>query len=276
MYMTTKSKSLLVGILMVAFLASSQTAAAAMMVSGSTTVLPLGVQCAEAFQKETGIDVSVSGGGSGVGIKNVAEGLSDVAMASRQVKDSEIEAYGDDFERFVVAYDAICVAVSQEIYDGGVTGLSQDEVMQIYNGEITNWEDVDGPDEEIFVLARQVGSGTRDTFNDMVMGDEGAETEGVNVYVGSNAEMKTAIANSDKAIGYLGFSYAQEGDLQSLAYEGVEPSSETVKDSTYPLARELYMYTWGDPSEDAQEFLDFVMGNDGQAIAEELGFVSVL
>jgi len=274
--MSIRSKSVLASVLIVAFLVAAQTAAA-LSVSGSTTVLPFGAQCAEEFNSmQSDVEVSVTGGGSGVGIKNVAEGISDIAMASRKVKDSEKEAYPDEeFVETPIAHDAVCIAMSKAVYDAGVKDLSQEDVMAIYNGEITNWADLGGDDEEIYVLAREVGSGTRDTFNEMVMGSIEAETEGVRTNVGSNAEMKTAITNSDKAIGYLGLNYVQDGELGVVAYEGVEPSTETIKDGSYSLARELYMYTYGEPSEDASAFLDFVTGEDGQAIAEELGFVSI-
>ena len=274
--MSIKSKSVVTGVLMAAFLLAAG-GAAALSVSGSTTVLPFGVQCAEEFNAaQSAVQVSVTGGGSGVGIKNVAEGISDVAMASRPVKDSEKEAYPDEeFVEILVAYDAVCIAVSQAVYDAGVTELSAEEVRAIYTGEITSWAQLGGDDEEIYVLGREVGSGTRDTFNEMVMGSDKAETPGVTTSHGSNAEVKTAITSSDSAIGYLGLNYVLDGDLGVIAYEGVEPSSETVKDMSYPLARELYMVTYGESSEESQAFLDFVTGEDGQAIAEELGFVSI-
>lgn len=274
--MSIKSKSVLASVLLVAFFTAAASAAS-LSVSGSTTVLPFGAQAAEEFNTmQDDIQVSVSGGGSGVGIKNIAEGISDIAMASRQVKDSEKEAYPDEeFFETLVAYDAVCIAVSQTVYDSGVTSLSEEDVQAIYNGEISNWADLGGEDEDIYVLGREVGSGTRDTFNEMVMGSDEAETPGVTTYCGSNAEVKTAITNSDKAIGYLGLNYVQDGDLEAVAYEDVAPSAETVKDGSYPLARELYMYTYGEPSEDASVFLDFVTGEDGQTIAEDLGFVSI-
>ena len=274
--MSIKSKSVLASVLLVAFLTAAASAAS-LSVSGSTTVLPFGALAAEEFNSmQSDIEVSVTGGGSGVGIKNIAEGISDIAMASRAVKDSEKEAYPDEeFFETLVAYDAVCIAVSQAVYDSGVTSLSEEDVQAIYNSEITNWADLGGEDEDIYVLGREVGSGTRDTFNEMVMGSTEAETPGVTTYCGSNAEVKTAITGSDKAIGYLGLNYVQDGDLVAVAYEGVAPSAETVKDGSYPLARELYMVTYGEPSEDASTFLDFVTGEDGQAIAEELGFVSI-
>ncbi|MCR3883571.1 phosphate ABC transporter substrate-binding protein [Methanotrichaceae archaeon M04Ac] len=274
--MSKTSKTVLAGVLMVAFLAAAQSATA-LSVSGSTTVLPFGAVCAEEFNAvQSAIHVSVTGGGSGVGIKNVAEGNSDVAMASRHVKDSEKEAYPDEeFVEILVAYDAVCIAVSQAVYDAGVTDLSQEDVQAIYNGDITNWADLGGDDARIYVLGREVGSGTRDTFNEMVMGSAEAETPGVTTNHGSNAEIKTAITRSDKAIGYLGLNYVLDGDLVAIAFEGVSPSVETIKDGSYSLARDLIMVTYGEATPEARAFLEFVTGDDGQVIAEELGFVSI-
>jgi len=274
--MSIRSKSALASVLLAAFLVAAGTAAA-LSVSGSTTVLPLGALAAEEFNAaQSEIQVSVSGGGSGVGIKNVAAGISDIAMASRHVKDSEKEANPDkEFVEHLVAYDAICIAVSKAVYDAGVTELTLDDVRAIYNGEIKNWAQLGGEDKEIYVLAREVGSGTRDTFNEMVMGSDKAETPGVTTNHGSNAEVKTALTRSDKAIGYLGLNYVQDGELGVIALDGVIPTAETVRDGSYPLARELFMVTYGEPSEEASAFLEFVTGEEGQALADELAFVSI-
>jgi len=246
-------------------------------VTGSTTVMPFVEICAEEFNM-MGYDivVSVAGvGGSGVGVKNVAMGSSDVGMISREVRPEEIEIYGDNFSEVLIAYDAICIAVSRSIYDAGVTNLTQDLVKAIYEGDITNWKDLGGPDREIFAVARLQGSGTGDLFNELVMGDLATEASGVDVNVLSNAEMKTAITASDKAIGYLGLNYVQEGNLSSVAYEGVSPSIESIENRTYSLSRSLHLITWNEPDESEGTFLDFVLGDEGQKIAEDVGFVSV-
>jgi len=256
--------------------AAAAAEAADVIVAGSTTVMPLVEASAEEFNKiQNEVHVSVTGGGSGVGIKNAAEGLADIAMASRQVKPDEIAAYGDSFEEFQVAYDAIAVVVSQPIYEAGVTNLSQQQVAAIYNGDIANWADVGGPDEMIYVVAREVGSGTRDTFNEMVMESEEAETPGVTTYCGSNAEVKTAVTSSDKAIGYVGMNYVQGGAIRAVAYDGVMPSAETIKDGSYPLSRALNLYSFGDPSPNAEKFIDFVLSDEGQSIVADSGFVPV-
>ena len=246
-------------------------------IAGSTTVMPLAEACSEEFNAiQDEIHVSLTGGGSGVGIKNVAQGLADIAMASRQVKPEEKATYGDDFQEFLVAYDAIAIVVSPAVYDSGISELSQDDVKAIYDGNISNWDELGDLNENIYVVAREVGSGTRDTFNSMIMGSEEAETLGVHTFHGSNAEVKTAVASSDKGIGYLGLNYAQDGKVGVIAYEGFKPSAETIRDGYYPLARSLYMYTKGQPNENAQKFLDFVLSDEGQTIAQEVGFVPVI
>jgi phosphate transport system substrate-binding protein len=243
-------------------------------VSGSTTVLPLAEGGAEAFNGEqSDYETLVTGGGTGVGMKNIAEGNSEIAMASREVTAEEISQFGDKFKENMVGYDGIVIAVSKEIYDAGVTALSKDQVKAIYTGEINNWNDVGGPDEEMMVVAREQGSGTRDTFNEDIMGDKKAETPGVNTVAGSNAEIRTALTGSDKAIGYLGFSYAEDGAVGMITLDGVKPTAETIKEGRYELARKLYFYTFGDTTEGAQAFIDYMMGEDGQKVAKEYGFV---
>ncbi len=244
-----------------------------LVITGSTTVLPAVERCAEVFNlNQDEIGVQVSSGGSGRGIQDVASGLADIGMASREVKESELRQFGDRFTEHLIGYDAIAVVVSKEVYDAGVTGLTSEEVSDIYSGKSDNWKAVGGPDELILPVARVPGSGTGDTFNEMIMGSSRAETEGVEVNAMENAEIKTLIVQSDKAIGYLGIGYAKTGDLAAVALDGVSPSAENVKDRTYKLSRPLYLYTWNGTSDTEAEFIDFVLGPRGQSIMEEEGF----
>jgi len=243
-------------------------------VSGSTTVLPLGEAAAEAFnslQKE--YMVSVTGGGTGAGMTAIAEGRSNIAMASREVTADEKSKYGDGFQEYLIGYDGIVVAVSKPIYDAGIEGLTRDQLKRIYAGEINNWKDLGGPDKEIYAVSREQGSGTRDTFNEVIMGNKGAETPGVATVALGSAEAKTALAGSDKAIGYMGFSYSEGGNIHALALDGVVPSMRNIRDGSYELSRKLYFYTFGEPKAGAKAFIAFVMGPEGQKVAVENGFV---
>ncbi|OPY53280.1 MAG: PBP superfamily domain protein [Methanosaeta sp. PtaU1.Bin060] len=267
-------------LLIALFIGSIATALAAdkVNVAGSTTVLPLAESEAEVFnEQQSDCQASVTGGGSGAGITAAGEGRADIAMASREIKDSERAKYKDkgNFQQFFIGYDGICIAVSKQIYDAGIKSISREQLKDIYSGKIKNWKELGGPDASIYAISREEGSGTRDTFNELVMGSNTAETPGVSTNAAGNAEVKTAVTGSDKAIGYLGFSYAESGDLGVLAYEGVSPDVKNIKGGSYPLARHLYFYTLGEPTPCAQKFIDFVLSAAGQKIADENGFIPV-
>jgi phosphate transport system substrate-binding protein len=270
-----KAISTLLAILLLGCMATAM-AATEVTMSGSTTVMPLGEALAEAFNSEqSDYHVSVTGGGTGAGVTAIAEGRSDIAMASREITSDEKTKYGDKFQENMIGYDGIAIAVSQAVYDGGVKALTKDQVKQIYDGEITNWKEVGGPDEDIYVLAREAGSGTLDTFNEIIMGDKAAETPGVTTNANSNAEVKTAITGSDKAIGYLGHSYAESGALKAVTLDGIDPTVDNIKNGKYELARKLYLYTFEEPSAGAKDFIDYAVSADGQKVAEENGFIPI-
>jgi phosphate transport system substrate-binding protein len=201
-----RSKMIMIFVAGLLAMISSLAAMEKVTVAGSSTVLPLGEAAAEAFNfEQKDYLVSVTGGGTGAGITGIAEGRFDIAMASREVTPVERKRYGNGFVEHLVGYDGIVVAVSKPIYQAGIASLSKDQLRKIYAGEINSWRDLGGPDEEIYVVSREQGSGTRDTFDEVIMGDKGAETPGVDTVALGSAEVKTALAGSDKAIGYLGF-----------------------------------------------------------------------
>jgi len=242
-------------------------------IKGSSTVLPIATLCAEAFmQKNDDITVSVAGGGSSLGIKAVATGEANIGDASREIKQSEIDQYPDvDFVDHVIALDGVAVIVSEAIYDAGITDLTLEQIKGIYNGTTTNWKDLDGPDEEIFVNEREEGSGTRDTFMELV---DLEETDADSAHT-SNSLVKQAVSGSDVAIGYVGLGYVDD-TTPALSIDGISPSSATIKAGTYPISRSLHMYTDGEATGALKEFIDFVMGSEGQEIVEEEGFISIL
>ena len=242
--------------------------------TGSTTVLPLGEAAAEAFNaRQNDCQVTVTGGGTGAGITAIAEGRSNIAMASREVTPDEKGKYGDKFQQFDIGYDGVVIAVSKAVYDAGIKELTSVQVKKIYAGEIKNWKELGGPDAEIYVIAREQGSGTSDTFNEDIMGDKKAETPGVGTTAMGSSEVKTAIVGSDKAIGYLGFSYAKSENIGVITLDGILPSTQTIKDGSYKLHRHLYLYTFGEPTSCAKAFIDFVTGAEGQKVAEYNGFI---
>ncbi|MCJ7442962.1 MAG: phosphate ABC transporter substrate-binding protein [Methanotrichaceae archaeon] len=263
-------------ILMALFVGSiaSSMAAQRVIVSGSSTVLPLAEAAAEVFNAEQNdYRVSVTGGGTGAGIINIVEGRSDLAMASRDVTEDEKRQYRNRFQDFIIGYDGIVLAVSRPIYDAGVRGLTKDQVDKIYTGNISNWKEVGGPHSEILVIGREESSGTRDTFTEIILGDKKAEAPAVNIRAMGSAEVKTALAGSDKGIGYLGLNYLGGDKIRGLKLDCVEPTIESIKDGSYMLARKLSFVTFGKPIPGARAFIDFINGAKGRKIAEENGFI---
>ncbi len=248
-------------------------------ISGSSTVMPLTELAAEEFNLlQDKYHVSVTSGGTGVGITDVAEGRSDIAMASREIKPEERQRYESayrKFEEYPVGFDAICLVVSSDVYDSGITSLSREQLRQIYSGEIANWDEVGGSDMEIFAIGRKSGSGTRDTFHEVILGSKEAETPGVSMEASDSSEVKTAIVGSDNAIGYVGYSYVLYGDTKVISLDGIQPTIENIKKGAYPLARKLYFYTLGDPKPGALAFINYVQSPEGQRIAAENGFIPI-
>ena len=259
--------------------ASSEAREVTVAVSGSSTVMPMAELAAEEFNMiQDNYSVNVKSGGSGVGIVDVAEGRSDIAMSSREIKLEERQRYETPKIRFIeqpVGFDAICLVVSPDVYDSGVTALTKDEVKQIYAGDITNWEELGGPNTEIFAIGRRAGSGTRDTFNEIIMGSREAETPAVSYDAGESSEVKFSTQRSDNAIGYMGYSFVMKGDTKVISLDGIQPSIESIKSGAYPLARKLFFVTLGEPSPGARAFIDYMLSPEGQQIAIENGFIPI-
>ncbi|HDQ07888.1 MAG TPA: phosphate ABC transporter substrate-binding protein [Methanoculleus sp.] len=242
-------------------------------VTGSTTVLPLAQLTAEAYMDAHGnADIQVSGGGSSVGVKAVGEGTHDIGMASRGLKDAEVVAY-PGLVQHVVAKDGIAVIVHK---DNPVTTLTLDEVRAIYAGDVRTWNEVGGADMAIVVIGRDSASGTREYFYEEVMGKE-------DFYAGqleknSNGAVKQTVQQTPGAIGYVGLGYLDETvGAVALGPDGaaVAPSVANVLAGTYPVARDLNMFTDGEPAGLAADYLAFVMSPAGQQLAADEGFVPV-
>jgi phosphate transport system substrate-binding protein len=247
--------------------------ATTVVVKGSSTVLPIADRCAEVFNEmHDDIKVTVAGGGSSLGIESVATGKADIGDASREIKSSEIEKYGNIFNEYAVAKDGVAVIVSKEIYNAGVTDLTLQQIKEIYGGTINNWQDVGGPNEEIFVNERDEGSGTRDTFMDII---DLETANGADKANSANSQVTQAVSGSKVAIGYVGLGYVNP-QAPAVKINGVEPSPSTIKNDLYPISRSLYMYTKGEPTGAVKEFLEFVLSQEGQNIVEQEGFISVI
>ena len=269
-------------------------------VVGSSTVLPIAETCAEEYMKaNSNIQITVAGGGSSVGIKSVADGSADIGDASREKKESDVKnADGsykytksdgtpltfDDLYDNIIAYDGIAVVVSPNVKNNGVEDLTMEEIYMIYTGEISNWQDVGGPDLDIFVNDRASTSGTRATFVELIKNSTGYALENfeedggtlaVDLVNQENSNVVTAVSGSDKAIGYVGLGYVDEETCPDVAVNSIIPSETTVKDGSYPISRGLHMYTIGAPMGEIKNFIDYVQSPTGQQWVVEEGFISI-
>lgn len=251
---------------------SESTGSQAVTVQGSDTMVNMSQAWAEAFQAENGdITVSVTGGGSGTGFSALINGSVDFANASREIKDEERAELPEAVET-TVAYDGISIIVNKA---SGIENISSEDLGKIYRGEITNWSELGGDDQAITVCSRDTSSGTYEFFKETIVdGDEEQEITADALFLTSNKTILDEVAQNEGAIGYIGLGYVDD-TVKTITLDKVEASVDTVKDGSYPLARALYMYSNGEPSETMKTFLDFVLSEEGQKIVEEQGFVSL-
>jgi phosphate transport system substrate-binding protein len=253
--------------------------AAELAVNGSTTVLPFAQIAAERFMAaHPEVKISISGGGSGNGIKALIDKTTHIAMSSREIKSGEIDqAKANGVEPFetTVALDCIVPIVHPS---NTVKDLTFEQLKKIYTGEITNWKDVGGKSAPIAVVGRDTSSGTYGTWQEMVVTKGDKETPSrvtarAQVTASSGA-MLTTVGGNKFAIGYEGIGYVNDS-VKAVTVEGRQASVATAKDGGYPLSRKLCMYTNGIPDDDVKSYIDYILSEDGQKIVAETGFISV-
>jgi phosphate transport system substrate-binding protein len=252
---------------------------------GSDTMVNLALAWAEAYEAgHLGVSLSVTGGGSGTGIAAMINGTVDIANASRAIKTEESEeAAGNGFQpvEFVVARDAIAIIVHP---DNPVNALTLPQLSEMYSGKITNWREVGGEDRPIVLLSRETNSGTHVYFLENVLRLSQKENKTLfapeTLLMPSSEGISAEVRQNPNAIGYDGLGYVTE-DMKVVAVAldaaspPVWPTIATVNDKSYPVARDLYMYTAGEPSGAILAYMDWIFGPEAQAIVAELGFVPV-
>ena len=252
---------------------------------GSDTIVNLALAWAETYQAEfPDVRISVTGGGSGTGIAALINGTVDIANASRKIKDEELteaQSKGVDPLEHIIARDAIAVIVNPE---NPVNELTLQQIADIYSGKITNWREVGGEDRPIVKLSRETNSGTHVYFLETVLrlGDKENKTlfSTDTLLLPSSEGIIAEVRQNPNAIGYDGLGYVPD-DLKMIAIAKetggtyVLPAIATVNDKTYPIARDLYMYTNGEPTGAVKEYLDWILSPEAQEIVAKLGFVPV-
>ena len=240
-------------------------------IAGSTTVLPIAEECARVFmEKHPGNQIYVSGGGSSHGIEAVADDTVDIGTASRDLKDLEREKY-PDIVTHAIAKDGVTVIVHPE---SPVSGLTMQELQSIYTGEITNWQDLGSGDAEIMVVSREEGSGTRDCFEQAVLAPIKKEITDYAIIQDSNGKIRMTVAGNKHSIGFISLGYVN-ADVKAVRLDGTQPTIANIRSGDYAISRTLWMITKGEPDENEQEFLDFVLSEEGQKIVAEVHFIPV-
>lgn len=265
--------------------ASSDSSATYIENKGSDTIVNLALAWAERYQAERPeVRISVTGGGSGTGIAALINGTVDIANSSRKIKDEEIDearSNGIDPVEHIIARDAIAVIVNPE---NPVSKLTLKQISDIYSGKINNWTEVGGENRPVVRLSRETNSGTHVYFLETVLRLGSKEDKTLfsmdTLLLPSSEGIIAELRQNPNAIGYDGLGYVPK-DLKMIAIAEKEngvpvlPSIATVNDKSYSIARDLYMYTNGEPTGAIKEYLDWILSPEAQEIVAELGFVPV-
>lgn len=253
---------------------------------GSDTLVNVALAWAEKYREvEPTVAIAVTGGGSGTGIAALINGTVDLANASRAMKDDEKEearANGIEPIEYVVAIDALAVIVHP---DNPVSELNIDQLADIYTGRITNWQEVGGNDAPIVLLSRETNSGTHVYFLEEVV-RKGEDSEDIfapqTLLMPSSVGITSELRRNPNAIGYDGLGYVDPAHEKIIAVAAggttdyVHPTVESASSGEYPLSRNLFMYTAGEPTGELATYLDWILSSAGQTIVAQLGFVPLV
>jgi phosphate transport system substrate-binding protein len=237
-------------------------------ISGGTAHIPVMKLVAQKIMTANpDIKISIAGGGSGVGIKQVGEGLVDIGNSGRKPSETELQKYPLKMHQWAI--DGVGVVVHP---DNPVKSLSTVQLKDIYAGRLTSWKVLGGPEKAINIYTRDKASGTRSVFwkKALAKGDISAKAQ----FVASNGAMKTAVSQDPYAIGYVSVGHIDQS-VAPVALDGTVPTLENVKQGKYKVARGLFSNTKGDPKGVTKKFINYLYSAQGQAIVAQKGFIPV-
>ena len=243
-----------------------------LVINGSTTVLPVMQKAAENFMAANpDVSLAISGGGSGNGIKALTDGLCQIAMSSRGMKANETElakSKGVTPVRIPIAVDALLPIVHPS---NNLAQLSVDQLRDIYSGKITNWKEVGGADKKIAVISRDTSSGTYETWDEKIMNKEKVAPSAL--LQASNGAVVQAVSKNPNALGYIGFGYL-DASVKGLNIGSLKATPESALSGQWPIARELYIFTNGEPKGVIKKLVDYLLDpQKGQKAVLEVGFI---
>ena len=248
-------------------------------ISGSTTVLPIVQKAADQYMAtHPDADIQVSGGGSGVGIQAIGAKTVDIGMTSREVTRDEMKKY-PSFVVTPVAQDGIAIVVNPA---NSIPYITLDQAKKIYLGKITKWTEINGAgvagtNNQIVVVGRDSASGTRTYFDETILLK--ATPTSKMLEKNSNGAVLQTVAQTPGSVGYISIGFVSK-DVKALpvwynADKIIAPSLQNVKTRTYPVSRELYVITNGQPTGLAGDFIKYILSPDGQKIVADEGYVTL-
>lgn len=245
---------------------------------GSDTMILLGQQWAEKFgAANPTIQVQVTGGGSGTGISSLINGTTDICNSSRPMKDQEKEQikqkFGADPVEIPVAKDALSVYVNE---GSKIESLTLEQLYGIYTGKVMNWKEVGGPDAKIILYGRENSSGTYEYFKEHVLKKEDFAPE--TQTLSGTAAVVNAVSKDPNGIGYGGAAFGKGiREIKVAGADGnpVAPTKENVYSGTYPLARNLFIYLRQPPTGHIKQYIDWILGPEGQTIVNNVGYYPI-
>jgi phosphate transport system substrate-binding protein len=247
---------------------SSNESLATIAISGSTSVGPLAEKLAFKYEENNNAKIEINQIGSSAGITNAINGVSEIGMSSRDLKPEEIDS---GLSEVVIAYDGIVVVTHPT---NKVKDLTLEQVKSIFTGDVINWKELGGDDMEIVVVSREDGSGSRDAFQEIVDFSSGELVRSA-IIASGNGNIKTTVATNKHAVGFISFEYIDDS-IATLDINGVEATAANVLQQTYKLSRPLlFVHKEENLTDAGQQFIDYILSPDGQAIVSETGAIPV-
>ena len=242
-------------------------------IAGGTAHIPVMKEAAKRIMTANpDIRITVAGGGSGVGVQQVGEGLVQIGNTGRPLKDKEIEKFG--LKTFPFAIDGVALVVNPA---NNVSDITAQQAADIYNGKITNWKEVGGEDLRIQVINRDEASGTREAFRTIVM--DGTPFDRRSAVLSGTGQVRDVVSRSRGAIGYISLGFVDslnaKTSVKAVSVNHVEASEKTVASGGYPISRDLYFFVKGAPSQQAQDYIDYVTSEKMDKQIREAGFIPV-
>jgi phosphate transport system substrate-binding protein len=243
----------------------SRTARRSVTLAGSTAFQPFAEKLAEKYQAtHKDVQIRVQGGGSAVGVQSALSGVAEIGMADLLKLPDEAK----DLISTVVARDGIAIVVHPK---NPVTSLNAEQARAVFVGKTTDWKALGGQDSPIRVVSREEGSGTRRSFDKLVLGTEKLSPSAL--FQNSNGTIREAVASDEAAIGYVSIGLVND-KVKALKYDGVDPTNANVKQGKYPLARPVYFLTRRETTDCVRQFVEYVVSPEAQSLLEKEGLIA--